>query len=145
MSDETTSIAGDLSALDTISACNKPFEFELVHPVSRIGLGVFWSVLGKDSDVYRGRIRAMADENLRRANAGMPGETSLSKLERKNIDTLVAATTGWRGPKGEGVVTLNGKDLKFTPENVRTVLTDLPAVRDQVQEAVNNLGNFIGS
>jgi len=101
-------------------------------------------VLGKDSDIYRGRIRAMADESLRRSNAGLPGDTSLSKWEAKSVETLVAVTTAWRGPKGEGVVTLGGADLQFTTENVRKVLTDLPAVREQVQEAVNNLGNFIG-
>lgn len=142
---KATVAAGDLSALDTIAACNKPQEFELVHPVSRMGLGVFWSVVGKDSDAYRGRIRAMADETLRRQNAGMPGDTSLSKIEAKNIDTLVAATTGWRGPKGDGVVTLAGTDLQFTTDNVRKVLTDLPAAREQVQEAVNDLGKFLGS
>lgn len=132
----------DLSALDTIAACNVPKEIELVHPVSRVGLGIFFSVVGKDSDAYRSRIRAMADENLRRANAGLPGDTSLSKLEAKNIDTLVAAITGWRGEK-PGVVTLNGKELAFSADNVREVLTKLPAAREQVQGAVNDLGNFM--
>lgn len=140
---QTTAPVADLSALDTIAACNVPKEIELVHPVSRMGLGIFWSVVGKDSDIYRGRIRAMADENLRRANAGMPGDTSLSKLEAKNIDSLVAATAGWRGPKGPGIVSLNGKDLSFNADNVRDVLTKLPAAREQVQAAVNDLGNFM--
>lgn len=134
--------AADLSALDTIAACNVPKEIELVHPVSRVGLGIFFSIVGKDSDAYRSRIRAMADENLRRANAGLPGDTSLSKLEAKNIDTLVATITGWRGEK-PGVVTLNGKELAFSAENVREVLTKLPAAREQVQTAVNDLGNFM--
>jgi hypothetical protein len=132
----------DLAALDTVSACNKPQEFELVHPVSRLGLGVFFTVVGKDSDVYRNRIRALADENLRRANAGLPGDTSLSKLEAKNIDTLVACITGWRS-EADGVVRLNGDELKFTTDNVRKVLTDLPPAREQVQEAVNDLGKFL--
>lgn len=133
----------DLSALDTISACNTPKEFELVHPTSRVGLGIFWSVLGKDSDTYRGRIRAMADENLRRGNAGLaPMDNTLSKLEAKNIDTLAAVTTGWRSDK-PGIVTFKGEELAFTPDNVRRVLTELPAAREQVQEQVNNLGNWL--
>lgn len=140
---EATLTSADLSVLDTVAACNKPAEFELVHPVSRVGLGVFWSVVGKDSDIYRGRIRAMADENLRRANAGMPGDTSISKLEAKNIDTLVAASTGWRSDKGDGTVTFGGADLKFSTDNVRQVLTSMPALREQVQEAVNDLGKFM--
>lgn len=140
---ETLPASADLSILDTVAACNKPAEFEIVHPVNRTGLGIFWSVVGKDSDIYRGRIRAMADENLRRANAGLPGDTSISKLEAKNIETLVAATTGWRSDKGPGVVVLNGADLKFSTDNVRQVLTSFPSLREQVQEAVNDMGKFI--
>lgn len=143
MSKEVTPTA-DLSALDTVAACNKPVEIELKHPVTQIGIGIFWSVVGKDSDIYRSRIRAMVDEGLRRDAAGLPPlNNSLSKIETKNIDTLVAASTGWRGPKGDGVVTLNGDDLTFGAENVRKVLTSLPAAREQVQAAVNDLGNFM--
>lgn len=140
-----TNDAADLSALDTISACNKPFEFELVHPVNRTGLGIFWSVVGKDSDVYRARIRGLADENLRRSNAGLPPmDNTLSKLEAKNVDTLAAASTGWRSEGKPGVVVWKGEELSFTPENVKRVLTELPAAREQVQEKVNDLGNWLG-
>lgn len=134
---------GDLAALDTVAACNVPREIELVHPVTRVGLGTFFSVVGKDSDIYRGRLRALVDENLRRQNAGLPGDTSLSKIEAKNINTLTAAITGWRGPKGPGVVTLRGEDLKFSTDNVRRVLTELLSAREQAQEAVNDLSGFM--
>lgn len=139
----TKSPLADLSALDTVAACNVPREIELVHPVSRLGLGIFFTVVGKDSDVYRSRIRAMVDENLRRQNAGLPGDTSLNKIEAKNIDTLIGATTGWRGPQGPGLVSFKGEELKFTPENLRRVFTELPEARNQVQEAVNDLSGFM--
>lgn len=142
---KTEVAATDLSAFDTTAACNKPVEIELLHPVNRNGLGIFWSVLGKDSDVYRGRVRALADESIRRSNAGLPPlDNSLSKIEAKNIDTLAAATTGFRSAdKGEGVLTLNGVEYKYSVDTAKELLTKLPALREQVQEAVNDLGKFM--
>lgn len=133
--------AFDLSAIDTIAACNKPVEIEIEHPVTKEKTGVFISVIGKDSDAYRSRIKAMANENLQRdalfSQRGKVDIPKIDKLEAKNIDTLVAATAGWRG------VILDGETLDFTPENVRTVYARIIPVRDQVQEAVNDLENFM--
>lgn len=148
----------DLGALDTIEACNKPAEIEIKHPVTLVGTGVFWSFVGKDSDVYRGRIRAMADESLRRQAAGKSGsaDASIDKLEAKNIDALVAASTGFRTETverdAEGVivkrdssptVTLNGEQLEYSPANARRVLTAILPIREQVSEGINELGNFM--
>src|SRR4051794_5847223 len=99
--------AFDLGSLDTIEACNTPAEIEIKHPVTMVGTGVFISVVGRDSDNYRGRIRGMADEQLRKQAAGKSTETSLDKMEAKNIDALVAATTGWR-TGDDPAVTLKG-------------------------------------
>jgi hypothetical protein len=79
----------DLGSLDTIEACNKPAEIEIKHPVTLVGTGVFWSFVGKDSDIYRGRVRGMADESLRRQAMGKgAADQTLDKLEAKNIDAL---------------------------------------------------------
>lgn len=140
----TSPATPDLSAIDTVDACNRPIEIEIVHPVTRAGLGIFWSLVGKDGDVYRTRIHELANENIRRANANLPSlDNTLSKLEAKNIATLVAVTTGWRTHDKPGVVVLKGEELAFTLENVTRVLTELPAVREQVQEQVNNVGNWL--
>lgn len=139
----TKSESFDLASIDTIAACNKPFDMELVHPVSRVGLGVFLSLVGKDSDVYRSRVRAMADSRLR----GAKDDDSLDKLEAKNIDALCAANVAWwtvvDGKKLDGIVTLGGEKLDFTPANQRTVFTKILPAREQAQEAINDLGNFM--
>ena len=129
----------DLAQIDTIAACNKPFEMELKHPVTRVGLGVFFSFVGRDSDVYRNRIRALADSRLR----GAKDDDSLDKIEAKNIDAIVAANTGWRSDAGEGVIVLAGEKLDFTPANQRTVFTKILPAREQAQEAINDLSNFL--
>lgn len=131
----------NLSALDTISACNKPVEIE-IKDISGAPTGVFFSVLGKDSDVYRGRVRALADEALRRQASGKPAVEKIDELERKNIDALVAATVGWR----TGVLpTLAWGDeqLEFSPDNARKVYAALLPVREQISEAINSVENFM--
>lgn len=134
----------DLAVTDTVAACNKPIEIEIVHPTTRKPLGIFWSLVGKDSDIYRTQVHAAADENIRRQNAGLPPlNNTLSKMEAKNVAALVAVTTGWRTNDKTGVVVLKGEELTFTIENVTRVLTELPAVREQVQEQVNNVGNWL--
>jgi hypothetical protein len=134
----------DLASLNTIDACNKPAEIEIKHPVTLMGTGIFIKVLGKDSDAYRGRVRAMADESLRRQALGKGGsaDQTLDKLEQKNIDALVAATVGWRDGD-DPALELNGEKLEFSAANARKVYSELLPVRDQVAEAINELGNFM--
>lgn len=138
----------DAATLNTFEACNKPTEIEIKHPVSGVGTGIFISVLGKDSDAYRGRVRAMAEEQLRRQAMGRNGASdgSLEKLEQKNIDALVAATVGWRSEadgKSEPVIHVGEEKLEFSAANGRRIYTEILPIRDQVSEAISELGNFM--
>lgn len=47
---------------------------------------------------------------------------------------------GWRGVKDE-----NGKDLKFTKENVVKLLIDLPDLFEDIQEQATKISNFRAS
>lgn len=133
----------DLNSLDTIAACNKPFEFE-IKSVTGAPTGFFISVLGKDSDTYRSIVRGMADETLKRQALGKTSNDDLGKLEKKNIDALVAATVGWRFGDSKAVP-LDGEQLEFSPDNARKVYTRLLPVRQQASEAIDNLENFIAA
>lgn len=141
----TKAKAFDAASLNTTEACNKPFELEIKHPTSGAPTGLFISVVGRDSDVYRGRVRALADETLRRQAMGKPAlaDASLDKLEAKNIDALVAATVGWRSEGDDGGITLSGERLEFNPANARKLYSEILPIRDQVAEAINDLGNFM--
>jgi hypothetical protein len=134
--------AFDLGSIDTIEACNKAAEIEIKHPVTGAPTGVFISVLGKDSDAYRSIVRGMADETLKRQAMGKNDSATLEKLEQKNIEALVAVTTGWR-TGDEAFVVVKGEQLPFTSANARRVYSELLPVRDQVAEAINNLENFM--
>lgn len=131
----------DLASLDTIAACNKPFDVEIIHPVTQEKTGVVFTVVGKDSDVYRAKIKAMANENMTRealmARRGKADIQTIDKLESKNIDALVAATVGWSN------VELDGEALEFNAANARKVYQRILPVREQVLEAVNDLELFM--
>lgn len=130
----------NLASLDTVAACNKPVEIE-IKSVTGQPTGFFISVLGKDSDTYRNIVRGMADETLKRQAMGKADAATLDKIEQRNIDALVAVTTGWRFGDSN-TVPLDGQPLEFSPANVRKVYERLLPVREQVAEAVNDLESF---
>jgi hypothetical protein len=132
----------DLASIDTVAACNKSVEVEIKHPVTGAGTGVFFSVLGKDSDVWRGLVRDIAGQALKRRAAGKAVQVDLDKAEKMDIDALIAITKGWRTGDKQ-TVTLGGEDLEFNPANARRVYEALLPVREQVTEAVNSLENFM--
>jgi len=131
----------DLSSIDTIAACNKPFALTIIHPVTREKTDAVFHIVGKDSTIYRDKIKAIANENLRRealqARRGKEEMPTIDKMEAKNIDALVAATVGWEN------VSLDGEALEFSAANARKVYTRILPVREQVTEAINDLENFM--
>jgi hypothetical protein len=133
----------DAASLDTIAASNKPFELEIKHPTTGEPTGLFISVYGAHSDVYRGRIRALADEALRKQASGKASAESIDKLEQKNIDALIAATASWRSSDDPEHIVLNGEKLDCSVANIRKLYTAILPIRDQVTEAINDLGNFM--
>lgn len=130
----------DIAALDTISACNKPAEVEIFHPATGAPTGVFISILGKDSDVFRGRMRAIAEEGLAASAAG--AKDRQDEAERRTIETLAAATTGWR-TGDEQVLILSGERLEFSEANARRVYQSILPIREQASSAIYNLDLFM--
>lgn len=144
--------APDFSALDTVSACDKGMEIELQHPVTHKGLGIFWGLLGRDSQVFRDQIRQNIDEATRRAAyARKRGKEDVpdtaDRQEQRGIELLAVCSTGWRhGDKTTFPFQKQGtamEELPFTTENVKRVLTELPEVRRQIDEAMADLENFM--
>ncbi|MFA9200501.1 MAG: hypothetical protein ACEQR8_04825 [Cypionkella sp.] len=128
----------DIAALDTISACNKPAEVEIHHPATGAPTGVFISILGKDSDVFRARMRALADETIAAAAQGPRQDDA----ERRTVETLAAATTGWR-TGDEQVLILSGERLEFSEANARRVYQTILPIREQASAAIYNLDLFM--
>jgi hypothetical protein len=136
----------DLASLDAKAACEKGYELELRHPVSNVPLGVFITVVGSESDAFQDHVRRKANERLRQDFAaqrkGKENVPTVEQAEKDGIDLIVACVTGWR-TGGERVIQLGPDKLECTEANARTVFTSLRWARDQVAEAIGDLGNFM--
>lgn len=131
----------DLSALDTVKACNTPYKLELTHPVTKEPLGQFVMIYGKDSDIFRDYNDEKFNEAIRKAaengRRGLTEKPQTSEERRKNrIELLVACTAGFEA------VEFNGP-LEFTHSNANKLYSSLPWICDQIDAAIFELGNFM--
>jgi len=96
--------------------------------------GVSITLLGADSTAANTR---MATENRRQNVKNVMAQT-MSEVERKTIDRLVALTTSWSG------IDMDGKPFPCKPENVRSIYEN-PGyrwLRDQVAAFIDEPSNF---
>lgn len=139
----------DLSTLDTTAACDKGAEIELLHPVTNAPLGIFISVLGKDSTTFKEYLRQKINEDIRRsAMAKKAGKQEPMRLieesESRGIELLVVCTLGWRtGDKS--TITFKGNDLEFNVPNAKLLYESLSWIKEQVDNGLGDLENFMKS
>ena len=127
----------DLSSLDVVKSSNEGAEFELVHPVTGKGLGIFISVLGNDSDTYRHAVEVRAQRTLRKSKKQRQ-QISLEEAENQAIEILAACTIGWTG------LVENGKEIPFSESNARALYKKYPWMKDQVDAAIGDRALFLG-
>lgn len=70
--------------------------------------------------------------------------TTPEEAEANGLDLLAACTVGWRDADGN-VPTYKGQAFPCTPQNVRTLYTDMPWVRDEVDRFLGDVSNFLAS
>ncbi len=138
----------DLAALNPKKASDEGYELELRHPVERTPLGVFITVAGSESDTFRNHVRQKGNERLRKRfedqRKGRDGETpTIEGAEEDTIALLAACTLSWR-TGDEPTITHDGKALECNANNAAFLYRELRWAREQVDEAIGDLGNFIG-
>jgi len=134
--------APSLSMFDTVAACNKGARVELLTP-SGDGSGVFISILGKDSDVFKQYEKEQRDYMNRKIMlARKRGQDlkldSAEMSEEKEIDLLTRITTGWENMPGIEADTL----LDFSADNVKMVYIKYPSIRRQMDDSSGDMQNF---
>lgn len=149
----------DLDSLNTTTASDEGAEFELLHPVNEKPLGIFITVLGKHSQIFREHIKDTVNERIRRsAMAERTGKTvpppTAEETERRAVELLVLCTLGWRfeardaktgklSGKSVSTITHKGQELPFTVQNASNVYSEIIWLREQVDRAVGDLELFI--
>ena len=135
----------DIAALDSVKAANDGFELELFHPGTMVNLGIFFTVLGKDSAEFRKVQSAQNRKRMQKATKGggfRAGSISMEEIEQDSIELLVACTMFWRDGEKK-TLTISGVEMECTPENVRRVYTNYPWIREQVDAGVSDRANII--
>lgn len=127
----------DLNSLKPVMADDGAV-LNIVHPeTEEVIEGMTITLLGQDSKVYRKLQMSKQQAALNRMAKGKKAiDLDAEKLSEDSIDDLVKLTTAWNG------FALDGKELEFTPENIRMVYTDWAWIKEQVQEFVGNRANF---
>lgn len=114
---------------------------ELLHPVTgqpiedEDGEKLRVELVGKDSKQYRKAQRTITERRLK--SRSKANRFDADALEQEAVDILVACTIGWEG-FAEG-----GEELEFKPANVRKVYTTHLWIKEQVDEFVDDRGNFM--
>lgn len=150
MTNKKNDKAIDIADFDTGIASDKGFDLELTHPTNtNRKLGVFITVLGKHSAVFREHLRDQTNErNMREAAAERKGTTlppiTAEEYERQGIESLIVCTKGWfTGDKTNATFPYRGEALAFTVANLKRVYEEQIWVRGQVDAAFGDLENFI--
>lgn len=138
----------DLDSLDTTAASSKGATLFLVHPTTREPLmtpatddaparPVSITLMGLESEKAEAFQREVQRKRLKRGASKKP--ITPEQLEAEAINLLAEVTLAWDGI-GKG-----GEDLECTPANVKMIYKDRKWVRDQVDEFVGDLSNFLGN
>lgn len=143
----------DFGALDLAALSDKPFEFELEHPETGEGLGVFVSVVGAESETFQRYLRTEGDMLRRKAfeaqRKGKPDEPMLlADEEETGLRALSACVKGWRtvvDGASDPVIFIAGQRYEFGADNVLLWLRKFRWVRSQLNNATGTLANYLGN
>ena len=125
----------DLKNLDVVSLANTGTTVDIVHPVTGDPLGIKVTVAGMDSDLYRKAQRKILNKRLNDKKF----KTRAEELENESIDLLAHCTMSWEGVEEDGVV------VPFTVDNAKKVYRTYPWMKEQVDVAIGDRGNFLGN
>ena len=132
-------MAFDLQLQDYSKSSEVGYEFELKLPTGE-GSGAFLTVIGDYSPTVKQYAKRKYQEfNQRQTIARRKGkeeELSLEDAENLAIEAALVRLIGWRG------FTEEGKEVKFSKDKAREVLTQHSWIRDQIQEESSDVGNF---
>lgn len=98
-------------------------------------------LLGPDSSVYRQHSRDQQSRRLKEMSSNRRRGLTITpqELEDSALDLIVRCTTGWEH------IEWNGEEFPFSPENARQLYMQMPFVREQVEEFIQDRRNFFTS
>lgn len=122
---------------------NQTAELQVLHPVTfepleNEGKPVVIVLHGPDSQAQKKVVRGFQNDAIKQGMKKKKMNISSEQLEARALALDVASTADWKN------LTYEGKQLKCTPENVKKVYSELPWLREQVEEFISERSNFLG-
>jgi hypothetical protein len=155
----------DLASLDTVAASDKGARIAILHPINKEPIGIFIQLLGKHSTTFRELIRERINKRVKAESMAAKRGKNLDprtaeEVEAEALEMLVACTLGWEteiyettekpGEKPQKVVKetkptifIDGEHLPFNHQNGIKVYTRLLWLREQIDDAIGDLENFM--
>ena len=141
----------DIGDIDTVGAANNGFEVELYHPATNEDLGIFITVLGKDSDTFQKISRQQNKKRMDRMSkngfrAGKVSAPSQEELDADNLEILASCSVSWRTVEGDEeseTILFNGEALAFSISAAKKLYSARPWIKEQIDIAIGDRANFI--
>lgn len=136
----------DLSSFDMTEMSNQGVKVPLRHPQTSAelttadGKQVTVTVLGEQSDAYQKALRSTVNRRLAMQSKRRGGNiATLEEIEADEVQMLAVCIKGWEN------ISLDGKTLEFTQDNVRKLLSDnrMKWVKEQLMEAIRDASLFM--
>ena len=108
----------------------------ILHPATGEPTTIKITLASMDSEKYKQISMRVQNEQLKYAMKNR-GQTTAERLQANALEILVGATLAWEG------IAEGDSPLPCTPENVRRVYTELPFVKEQVDEFLGDRRNFM--
>jgi hypothetical protein len=139
----------DLAELDSVAASDAGVEMQLYHPKTQSDLGIFITLLGRDSKDYR-RVQSAQNrkrtERMTKGGVFKPAVVTSEEIEQNTIELLSACTKAWRSVAGEestDTISIGGQAFTCTTENAAMLYTKYPWIKEQVDAFVSDRANFM--
>lgn len=126
----------DLSKLSPERA-NEGAWLTLRHPGSGEELDAKIKLRGRDSEVYRRKVREAQNRRVKEA-AKNGGTVPVEEIEEDGTEALAACVVEWQD------IEENGQSVPFSEENARRLIATYPWIREQVDRFVSNRAHFFG-
>jgi hypothetical protein len=132
-------------ALATLAPKETGATVAILHPVTRLETGITVTVLGTDSDVCKKVQRKQLNRRLELQTKSRSNKFSMTaeELEKEALDVLVACVVGWHTGERPEIEMNEGEWLPCTPDNVKRVLTELPWLKEQLDQEIGDRANFL--
>lgn len=118
-----------IGRFDSLTNAENGVEYDIPDPVTGANSGVVWTLLGADSQVYKGALDEVLKRNRTKGSNAITDDDSIEILSR--------CVKLWRGMEDD-----KGKEIPFSQEKAREILKQYPYILAKVSSFILTRDGF---